>query len=259
MAYIGSKRLFNITSKGDSAFIRYSSDADGTDFTEQWIEGQNYIGFATGQTAPTDKSDYEWVFVGGSPGSGGGEINTDELDERYVQQYNSKGAVRLYGVNRQGAQTMFLGGDVDGAFLKDRIPTYVDDKYGKTEPTGALPTKTPVNDYHAATKKYVDDNSGWKQIQDTFEISNTTEPFVISSGGALVAVAIKEPWHTSVAILHESFDTGTGACGVSTPIYLYNRGWAYIECTDGACIFKSLNGDEQITIDDNAYVTVYAL
>ena len=47
-----------------SAFIRYSANADGTDFTEEWSEGQNYIGFATGQTAPTDKSGYEWGYIG---------------------------------------------------------------------------------------------------------------------------------------------------------------------------------------------------
>jgi hypothetical protein len=46
-----------------SAFIRYSANADGTDFTEQWSNGQNYIGFATGQTAPTDKSKYTWILL----------------------------------------------------------------------------------------------------------------------------------------------------------------------------------------------------
>lgn len=46
---------------GESAFIRFSAHADGTDFTETWSEGQSYIGFATGQTAPTDKSKYKWV------------------------------------------------------------------------------------------------------------------------------------------------------------------------------------------------------
>lgn len=49
------------TVNGDSAFIRYSANADGTDFTETWSEGQNYIGFATGQSAPTDKSGYVWA------------------------------------------------------------------------------------------------------------------------------------------------------------------------------------------------------
>ena len=45
---------------GKSTFIRYSEWADGTDFTETWSLGQNYIGFATAQQAPTDKSLYTW-------------------------------------------------------------------------------------------------------------------------------------------------------------------------------------------------------
>lgn len=45
----------------NNIFIRYSAYANGTGMTEEWSEGQNYIGFATGQTAPTDKGGYEWV------------------------------------------------------------------------------------------------------------------------------------------------------------------------------------------------------
>ena len=45
---------------GKSVFIRYSANADGTDFTEAWANGQNYIGFVTGYAAPTDKSGYTW-------------------------------------------------------------------------------------------------------------------------------------------------------------------------------------------------------
>ena len=65
MAYINNNEDFLVALKGDSAFIRYSADADadGADFTEEWSEGQNYIGFATGQTAPTDKSGYTWVLL----------------------------------------------------------------------------------------------------------------------------------------------------------------------------------------------------
>ena len=61
MAYINGNKSPVILRKGDNAFIRYSANADGTDFTEEWSEGQNYIGFATGQTAPTNKNDYEWI------------------------------------------------------------------------------------------------------------------------------------------------------------------------------------------------------
>lgn len=46
--------------KGDSVFIRYSGYSDGSAFTEEWTEGQSYIGFATGMVAPTDKDEYIW-------------------------------------------------------------------------------------------------------------------------------------------------------------------------------------------------------
>lgn len=55
---------------GDSVFIRYSANADGTDFTETWSGGQNYVGIATGLTAPTDKSDYIWSLFGGALANG---------------------------------------------------------------------------------------------------------------------------------------------------------------------------------------------
>lgn len=66
MAYINRNKIPVILrkgDKGDNAFIRYSANADGTDFTETWSEGQQYIGFATGQSAPTDKSEYTWVRI----------------------------------------------------------------------------------------------------------------------------------------------------------------------------------------------------
>ena len=49
-----------VNTKGDSVFVRYSANADGTDFTEEWSEGQTYIGQATAQNAPTDKTAYKW-------------------------------------------------------------------------------------------------------------------------------------------------------------------------------------------------------
>ena len=56
---------------GKSAFVRYSANADGTDFTDTWTEGQNYVGFATGHIAPTDKKDYTWcLFCSGGGASG---------------------------------------------------------------------------------------------------------------------------------------------------------------------------------------------
>lgn len=52
--------LGKVAIRGESAFIRYSAYADGTDFTETWSAGQNYIGHATGFEAPTDKEGYTW-------------------------------------------------------------------------------------------------------------------------------------------------------------------------------------------------------
>lgn len=46
-----------------STFIRYSEYPDGTDFTDTWTEGQNYMGVATAPSAPVDKSGYTWVRV----------------------------------------------------------------------------------------------------------------------------------------------------------------------------------------------------
>ena len=71
MSYFNGHKIPNITSRGDSAFIRYSAHPDGTDFTETWREGQIYIGFATGQTAPKEKEAYTWAFLTGEKGADG--------------------------------------------------------------------------------------------------------------------------------------------------------------------------------------------
>lgn len=47
--------------QGLSVFIRFSANADGTDFTETWREGQEYVGFATGLEAPAEKDSYVWA------------------------------------------------------------------------------------------------------------------------------------------------------------------------------------------------------
>lgn len=45
---------------GKSIFIRYSFSPDGTNYTENWSLGQNYLGIAIGYEAPNNKEDYEW-------------------------------------------------------------------------------------------------------------------------------------------------------------------------------------------------------
>ena len=51
----------NGTTVSSNLYIRYSAHEDGTDYTEQWSLGQRYIGFASGRSVPTDKSDYTWA------------------------------------------------------------------------------------------------------------------------------------------------------------------------------------------------------
>ena len=63
MAHFNGREIMLAGLKGDSCFIRYSASADGTAFTEKRSEGQNYIGIACGQTAPTDKSAYDWMRI----------------------------------------------------------------------------------------------------------------------------------------------------------------------------------------------------
>jgi hypothetical protein len=45
---------------GKSIFIKYSEYADGTDYTEKWSVGQNYVGIAIAKVEPKDKYGYEW-------------------------------------------------------------------------------------------------------------------------------------------------------------------------------------------------------
>ncbi len=42
------------------AYIRYSANADGSNFTETQSQGQSYIGIAIAQSAPQSAQDYEW-------------------------------------------------------------------------------------------------------------------------------------------------------------------------------------------------------
>lgn len=51
----------DVGDKGNSAWIRFSANADGTGFTSTWTSGQQYIGFASAIAEPTDKSAYIWV------------------------------------------------------------------------------------------------------------------------------------------------------------------------------------------------------
>ena len=61
-------------------YVRYSFYEDGTDYSETYTEGMNYIGLATGRTVPTDKSGYTWCkFISDTKRYLNGEGGTLEL------------------------------------------------------------------------------------------------------------------------------------------------------------------------------------
>lgn len=58
----GQLREGTLTSCG-SVHVRFSENADGTDFSETWSDGKNYIGFAVAQVAPSAKECYTWEHI----------------------------------------------------------------------------------------------------------------------------------------------------------------------------------------------------
>jgi hypothetical protein len=54
--------------KGDSVFIRYSPNANGSLMTDVWQLGYNYIGFYTGRVASDNYQDYMWAEFRGPQG-----------------------------------------------------------------------------------------------------------------------------------------------------------------------------------------------
>ena len=63
MSFYNGKKILLAGLRGDGVFLKYSANADGTDFTDTWSEGQGYIGVATGQSAPNDKTKYNWISI----------------------------------------------------------------------------------------------------------------------------------------------------------------------------------------------------
>lgn len=77
-------RIFESEAERDRNFsamyVRYSFHEDGTDYSETYTEGMNYIGLATGRTVPTDKSGYNWCkFISDTKRYLNGEGGTLEL------------------------------------------------------------------------------------------------------------------------------------------------------------------------------------
>ena len=136
---------------GKSAIVRYSQYADGTDFTADWRSGQNYVGFSVAETAPTDKSEYTWVFVG----NGGSQLkpefanDTSEctdtsklyvLPDGYIYAYMKK-TVRVENNEYDPAYTDGLNkriksdgsvADYNGSYLTDYIEVDYAEEYNVT-------------------------------------------------------------------------------------------------------------------------------
>ncbi|MBQ9760142.1 MAG: hypothetical protein IJW16_02205 [Clostridia bacterium] len=59
---LGLDLVENVSIKDLHIFTRFSASADGSDFTEEWSAGQQYVGHAIALEAPTDKSAYTWYW-----------------------------------------------------------------------------------------------------------------------------------------------------------------------------------------------------
>lgn len=55
-----AEQVKELQEKYRTAYIAYSCYADGTDYTEELVSGQEYIGICNSKEAPTDKSHYQW-------------------------------------------------------------------------------------------------------------------------------------------------------------------------------------------------------
>lgn len=91
MSYYNGKKVLLAGLKGDSVFVRYSASPDGTNFTDTWTPGQGYMGVATGQSAPTDKTKYNWMNINGAMPN----LNTVTMDVTFED--GTTATYRLYG------------------------------------------------------------------------------------------------------------------------------------------------------------------
>ena len=92
-----AKKLASIKD-GDSVFVRYSAYANGTNFTETWSPSLNYIGIATGQTCPTNKSDFVWVLFKGEKGDKGDTGEGFSISKTYTSVAEMHAGYAIDGV-----------------------------------------------------------------------------------------------------------------------------------------------------------------
>lgn len=114
-------------------FVRYSFNSDGTDFSETYVERMSYVGFAMAKEAPTDKVDYQWVFIG--------DVLKSDLDAK-LDKIKDKG--KLYGVDEYGKQK--------GIPYSSAAEAWAIARYHEK---GAFRVGAPVEDVDATPKSYV--------------------------------------------------------------------------------------------------------
>lgn len=102
-------------SDGRNAWIRFSANADGSGFTSTWSPGQNYIGFASAITEPTDKSAYIWVDLAQIARS-----LTNELKTSLEAKLDTEKQARIDGQNTLSNRITDLEEDL-GTETSDRV------------------------------------------------------------------------------------------------------------------------------------------
>lgn len=205
MSYFNGHKIPNITSRGASAFIRYSAHSDGKYFTETWSEGQIYIGFATGQKAPTEKEAYTWFLFNGTT-SDGGESGNNLFPISGVWTFNeivTVGNSAEYGVNFSSngtaykeIKTNFKGYfyyiDVDGGYNSAYSSSAWKDEAYRTVDFGTTPQAVTVEFYNwlatNAVPQTQSNDNGYVSTEAKYNLVNPDalqDGFVYSDGNVI--------------------------------------------------------------------------
>ena len=194
----------------------------------------------------------------------GSDINTDELDERYVKKVtiklNNAPFVYTNDANDETKTTHYLANS-SSSYSPYNIPMLYGSAAGGSDPSngnggrGYLLTPMPLKDYHCANKKYVDDNFGWKLLYSydggvgaQFEIGGTGDSKALMfrfSAEDFDSIAVFAPRQGSKRTYSSQF-------------LLPNGKWAYCTYMDGACEIRAVDGTELTTTDFNE-LDVYIL
>ena len=210
MAYINGNKIPAILRKGDkgdngdSVFIRYSASADGTDFTEEWSGGQTYVGFATGQTAPTDKSGYTWALLSskGKDGDNGVTPHIGDNGNWFIGDTDT-------GIQAEALENVPDRISVDGRNAKTKT-MFVDTLHKANKTQGsfyngndAIPEEASEWDYFTLQVK-----QGEKYRVCTFCVSNAYAVTIHEANGRIIA---KYPEKPNGSIVDITFEIPDGA------------------------------------------------